>query len=181
MEFSVSIPDFEDARDFFLLAKDRLLDINDWGKMLQTNDFQIYLTDNNGHKVHRDAHVDDLVVIKGLIDNSEKWVRISKLQYDFFPDIKSEAIYILLESSYPPSGYDPANTAEKGTETVLIKRDYKTITAHCNGGNELPDVDDMHPDEHVNTSQDIHPVLNMPSIQLQKLLEALLYIPDASN
>ncbi len=42
MEVSVTAADIDDARDLFLLAKDRLLDVNDWNYSLKGN-FRIML------------------------------------------------------------------------------------------------------------------------------------------
>ncbi len=175
MEVSTTAADIDDARDLFLLAKDRLLDVNDWNYSLKGN-FRIVLTDARGQKLQRSARVDDMICIaasNGAGIGSEMWIRISRIQYDFFPDISSESISMLLETAHSPSG--------KGTgadnirqETILIKREGPTLTAHCNAGNELPGADDENPDAHLNRSEELHPVLCIPQSDLQQLLADLV-------
>lgn len=183
MEHSFEVKDFEDARDLFLLAKDRLLDVNDWNSLFQSKDYQIALTNEKGEKLHRDARVDDLVLIQATNNtgnSSDMWVRISKIQYDFFPDIRSESISMLLETSYSPSGNGVEQMNNK-IETLLIKRENSTLTAHCNAGDELPDIDDETPNEHLDNTIDLHPVLSIPKEQLRQLLSGLISISEEAE
>lgn len=176
MEFNIKIPDFDDAREMFLLAKDRLLDINDWNSLISDTNYNITLTDKSGQKRQRNAKVGDLINIsaknsKG--NTSEMWVLLTAIQYDFFPDIRSESISLLLEMTFSPSGAGVQPTPES-VETILIKREGYIITAHCNAGNELPDVDAETPGDRINTDIDLHPVLSIPKAQLQQLLQGFL-------
>ncbi len=125
MEYSINIPDFDDAREMFLLAKDRLLDVNDWNSLFAGNEYNILLTDDKGQKRHRDARVDDLVNISAtnnMGNTSDTWVKIKTIQYDFFPDIRSESISLLLEMTYSPSG-DGVDNMNNEVATILIKRE----------------------------------------------------------
>lgn len=176
MEFSIDIHDIYDARDLFLLAKDRLLDINDWNELFSGNEFNITLTNSKGQKLHRDARVDDLLHIiatNHLGNHSDMWVAISKIQYDFFPDIRSESISMLLETTHSPSGNGIGDINHQ-SETILIKREEHIITAHCNAGNELPGPDADTPNVYINNSIELHPVLNIPIKHIQQLLKGLI-------
>lgn len=175
MEVSVTAADIDDARDLFLLAKDRLLDVNDWNYSLKGN-FRIMLADARGQKLLRGARVDDMLCISAGNDDgigSEMWIRISRIQYDFFPDIRSESISMLLETAHSPSGNGTGNDNVQ-QETVLIKREGPTLTAHCNAGNELPGEDDENPDAHLNRHDELHPVLCIPQADLRQLLQDLV-------
>ncbi len=175
MEVSTTAADIDDARDLFLLAKDRLLDVNDWNYSLKGN-FSITLTDARGQKLQRSARVGDMICIaasNGAGIGSEMWIRISRIQYDFFPDISSESISMLLETAHSPSG-NGTGADNLQQETILIKREGPTLTAHCNAGNELPEAGDEGPDTHLNRSEDLHPVLCIPQTDLQQLLTDLL-------
>lgn len=172
MEFSQHLPNLDDARDLFLLAKDRLLDVNDWNSMLTNTDYHITLTNANGQKQHRDARVGDLIRFTEANQKdaaTEKWIAITKIQYDFFPDIRSESISML---------FNTANSASDGTnqETILIKREHLTVTAHCNAGNELPGEDAETPDEHLNTTIELHPVFSLSQPHLQHFIQQLIAI-----
>lgn len=180
MEHSLTISDIEDAKDLFLLAKDRLLDVNDWNSLFPEKGYHIQLTNSKGEKLHRDARVDDLISIKAANNNgntSEMCVRIGKIQYDFYPDVRSESISMLLEMAYSPSG-DGIEHADKKVETLLIKREYGKLTAYCNSGNELPGPDDESPSKPVNADTDLHPVLCIPTNQLQQMLAGLIAMTE---
>ena len=53
----------------FLTAKERLLDVNDWNSLFQANDYKISLTDKEGKRINRDAHVHDVVFIAPVNEN----------------------------------------------------------------------------------------------------------------
>lgn len=164
MEYHVNTTLTEDAEDLFVIAKDRLLDINEWNQLFHANSYTVALTDTKGQKAHRSARMHDMIKIS---DNTkmEKWVNISHIQYDNFPDINSESISLLLELK---------NEDHKSLETILVKRENSSVTIHCNGGNELPRPEDESPDDHLITDVDRHPVLNLPSIELQELLKGII-------
>lgn len=175
MEVSITTADIDDARDLFLLAKDRLLEVNDWNYSLKGN-FRISLTDAAGRKQQRSARVGDMLCISAGNNEgigSEMWIYIRRIQYDFFPDIRSESISMLLETAQSPSGN---GTGEDNIrqETILIKREGPTLTAHCNAGNELPEEDDDNPNAHLNRDIELHPVLSIPQHSLQQLLSDLI-------
>ncbi|HYD21769.1 MAG TPA: hypothetical protein VEB40_09865 [Flavipsychrobacter sp.] len=173
MEVSVTLADIEDARDLFLLAKDRLLDVNDWGHLFPGS-YNISLTDRKGRPLHRSAHVDDMIYI--AVDNgSGMWISIRTIQYDLFPDIESELISMLLQPAHSPSGLSTGAYPMR-EETILIKRESTTLTAHCNAGNELPESRDRNPNAHLNTDFDLHPALNILQADLQGLLKGLITV-----
>lgn len=172
MEHSINIPDIDDARDMFLLAKDRLLDINDWNTFFTNGSFNIELKSNKGEKLHRDARTDDMVHIAATNNtgiSTESWAKVKQIQYDFFPDIRSESISLLLTTSNSPSG-NGIESEHVAYETILIKREQNIITVHCNAGNELPMLEDEYPDEHINSLTDLHPVISIPTESLSQLL-----------
>lgn len=178
MEYSITLHDIDDARDMFLLAKDRLLDVNDWNNLYKSNDYSFLLTKPNGSKLHRDARIDDRIKISATNNNgnsSDMWVRIDKIQYDFFPDVNSESISMLLEMSYSPSG-DGVDTPNRPVESIVLKREHNSLTAHCNIGNELPALEDKTPNEQINTKTDLHPILSIPNEQLEQLLQGLIAV-----
>lgn len=175
MEVSITAADIDDARDLFLLAKDRLLDVNDWNYSLKGN-YRITLTDAAGHKLQRIARVGDMLCISAGNEvgiGSEMWIRISRIQYDFFPDVLSESISMLLETAHSPTG-NATGSDNMQQETILIKREGPTLTAHCNAGNELPETNDEDPNAHLNRDAELHPVLSIPQGSLQQLLSDLI-------
>ena len=63
LEESVSFDTLEDAEDMFVLAKQRLLHVNDWHRVSQTIKSGFRLVDDHGHPLHRSAHRGDLICI----------------------------------------------------------------------------------------------------------------------
>lgn len=174
MEFNQHLQNLDDARDLFMLAKERLLDVNDWNSMLDNSNYYITLTNTKEQKQHRDAQVGDLIRLSIATQKdatTEKWIEITKIQYDFFPDIHSESISMLLNAAFSHSDSHAENQ-----ETILIKREGLTITAHCNAGNELPGEDAETPDEHINKHIELHPVLNLSIRDLQHFIQQLVAI-----
>lgn len=88
MEYSISTKTMDDAEDLFIVAKERLLDVNDWH-----SEYEFALTDSHKHKVHRNAHMGDFIK-KGA--QPEQWYVINKIQYDDYPDIAGESITIFM-------------------------------------------------------------------------------------
>lgn len=110
MEYSINTHAIEDAEDLFVLAKDRLLDINDWQAK---NNYT--LTDSHKHKVHRNVHTGDFIRIDS---NPEEWLIVNKIQYDDYPDIAGESITLFLST---------ISDAES-MHTVAINRVGKVLT-----------------------------------------------------
>ena len=99
----------EDAEDLFILAKDRLLDVNDWNE----GNGNYTLTDSHKHKLHRNAHTGDFIKA-----GEEQWLVINKIQYDDYPDVNGESITLFL--SY-------TNDTES-MHTVAVNRVGKVLT-----------------------------------------------------
>jgi hypothetical protein len=125
MEYTISTNNLEDAEDLFIVAKERLLDINDWHS---ANRF--ILTDAHQHKVQRNAHKGDFIT-KSSFPN-EKYI-INKIQYDDYPDIAGESITIFMAH---------ANDAES-MQSVSINRVGKLLTVLGHNLNFLGNAEDF--------------------------------------
>lgn len=110
MEYSVSTRSLEDAEDLFIVAKERLLDINDW-----QNEQNYTLTDSHKHKLHRNAHTGDFVKINSF---PEGLLIINKIQYDDYPDIAGESITMFMSTANDP----------ESMHTIAISRVGKIVT-----------------------------------------------------
>ena len=75
MEYHIKAIDIDDAKDAFLLAKDRLLDVSDWNTLSGNTEYKIALTNNKGQKVHRDARVFDKLQISTSNSSGIKYHR----------------------------------------------------------------------------------------------------------
>ncbi len=124
MERSIVMQTNEDADSLFLIAKDRLLDVNEWGNILS---FNTTLTDTHGQKVHRDAHMGDLV--KAEVSDGLFWAHIDNILYDKYPDDNAEELSINLVNTVPPSGADKLSESVKLTGKLSIRRVKSVVTA----------------------------------------------------
>ena len=53
----------EDAEELFVIAKDRLLDINEWHEITTSIKTRFQLVDKRGHPLQRHVHKGDFIVI----------------------------------------------------------------------------------------------------------------------
>ncbi|MBS1772072.1 MAG: hypothetical protein JST82_04385 [Bacteroidetes bacterium] len=90
MDYSISTNTMDDAEDLFIVAKEKLLDVNDWHC-----NYPFILNDSKKHKVHRNAHSGDFIQ---RTSTSDEWYVINKIQYDDYPDIAGESITIFLSN-----------------------------------------------------------------------------------
>lgn len=170
MDFMQQFSDLDDAREFFIIAKERLLDVNDWHNMAPGHTLYFSLTNHSGQKQHRDMRVGDIISIT-TDEGTEIPVKIDTIQYDFFPDIRSESISILLSSAH----------GQAKQETIMIKRESTIVSIHCNKGNELPKPEDERPDEHLQHGPELHPVLNIPNNALSELLLNMIAVYEPES
>ncbi len=108
MEYSINTHSTDDAEDLFIVAKERLLDINDWRE-----GHTYTLTDGHKRKAHRNAHSGDFIKI-----NTDTWVYINKIQYDDYPDIAGESITMFMSTE----------SDTESMHTVAINRVGKVLT-----------------------------------------------------
>lgn len=170
MDFMQQFSDRDDAREFFIIAKERLLDVNDWHNMVPGHTLHFSLTNQSGQKQHRDMRVGDTISIT-TGEGSDISIRVETIQYDFFPDIRSESISILLSTTQ----------GQAKQETIMIKRESATVSIHCNKGNELPHPEDERPDEHLAEGPELHPVLNISNNALSELVQNMIAVYEPES
>lgn len=125
----------EDAEDMFVVAKERMLDINNWKK---ENPFfnAFILADAYGKEVHRPAHTGDYIHIK---NGTEAWVHIDAIEYDDYPDINTETIAIRIHPCPAPQIHvdeDPYQINSAVSSTIVVERLDRRLTAFYHGRNE---------------------------------------------
>lgn len=139
LEISVSTETIDDAEDDFVLAKEKLLDINNWGKHTAAFQLGFTLTDHNGKHVHRHAHKGDYIKVQSQTDNSiVDWAYIEAIEYDDYPDVDVETIAMRLHPGMNPLD---KNDNKMATHIYVIERHDKTlyITYHSRN-NEATDA-----------------------------------------
>lgn len=115
MEYSVVANSLEEAEDLFLLAKDRLLDINEWHSLC-ANGTVYTLMDKHKQKVHRNAHTHDLIKKS---NGSDECYFISGIVYDDFPDVAGETLSLLLQPE--------TSATDEHLQAIIVKRIGKVL------------------------------------------------------
>ena len=147
---TITTPTTEDAEDWFVDAKERLLDVNNWKKFSGIADVEFKLTDVNGRIVNRRARRGDLIRIdiagRGYeFDGGFEWTAIEAIEYDDYPDICMETFAMRLRPSANPMSKNNDVFADfsdnEATSTFVIERIGKKLSAYYHGRNEQGDLE----------------------------------------
>ncbi len=180
----------EDAEDMFLLAKERLLNVNEWKKLIDGTSAEFQLTDINGTPLNRNAHVGDDICIDipgpgNVAGNSKDWVKVEEIVYDDYPDENGEMISIRLRPISAPVNKNESTAhffKDTATSTIQIKRWGKIVAAYYYGRNEVPNTQtDNVLDTVRNIAVAATAIAAFSSIQWTNLLEGLLKTIDTEK
>ena len=149
LKHSFTAESVDDAEEFFIIAKDRLLDVNKWDKTADSASATFCLTDHQGRELHRKAHKDDYIRINIPGPGAETgggydWVRIEAIVYDDYPDENSESIVMQVRPAQSPVDGHPSVAhffTDEATSTFDIERHGKMLIARYYGRNEIPNTD----------------------------------------
>lgn len=147
---SITARSAEDAEDWFVDAKERLMAVNNWQKWSAMTSAGFRLTDSHGSVVNRRARKGDHIRIDlpGQVTGLEsgfEWVTIEAIEYDDYPDISAETFAIRLGPSGNPVNHGDTDLhnfpAGDATSTFVIERRGKRLSATYHGRNEVEDTD----------------------------------------
>jgi len=166
----------EDAEDWFVDAKERLLDVSNWRKYSSLNP-EFRLTDSHGRAVSRKAHRGDHIRID-LPDGKLagvpgfEWAKIEAIEYDDYPDLVMETLALRIRNCEIPLPHSQDeylwNAAVTGT--FVIERRMRKITATYHGRNQYGG-DDLMTGEMDHTEW-----LGLAANEWEKLLKGLVRI-----
>lgn len=162
LKYDVLAHSVEDADELFVIAKDRLLNVNKW-KQICPDFAELHLTDSHGNEMQRNAHYNDYIKIDEPGQATE-WVHIDGIEYNDFPDEDYETMAIRMRDAKQPSEYSDeqySDTGNKATGTIVVERRARHIAAHYYSRNE---------------STTAATWLSGHDAQWQALVEALLYV-----
>ena len=96
----------EYAEDWFIDAKERLLDVNKWSKYSSLANVNFSLADHHGKALSRHARKGDFISINILRQDSREdkscWIAIEAIEYDDYPDIDMETFAMFIRPSLEP-------------------------------------------------------------------------------
>jgi hypothetical protein len=186
LKHSITLESIDDAEEMFLIAKDRLTDVNHWNDVAGKMGAKFSLTDHHGKELHRHAHLGDYIKIDipgpgNAEGEGFDWVHIDKIIYDDYPDDGTESIAILVRPCNSPTHPDGETAhffSDDSTSTFIVERHNKIIIAHYYGRNEVPNTDaDGILNKVRNVAVAIGGLLGISDIQWQSLIEGLIAIP----
>ena len=135
--YSIYTDAVEDAEDWFVDAKERLMDINNWRKYGGSTGVDFKLTDSHGKVLNRKAHNADHIRITVVQQAAVfDWVVIEALEYDDYPDIDMETFAMRVRPGNHPLIKQDDHGMNDATSTIVIERKGKKLAASYHGRNE---------------------------------------------
>jgi len=140
LEYTVVCDTTEDAEDFFVDAKERLMDINNWNRYGRIEGVVFRLRDSHGKEAHRHARKGDSIRVDIPVNGPGEsggfdWVAIEAIEYDDYPDLGLETFGMRLHPSLNPMNAQAGNGAyapgDNATGTfVILRRGNKLISTY---------------------------------------------------
>jgi hypothetical protein len=183
IEHIVAASDENDARKLFLIARNRLLDVNHWHEFSGPLSATFQLTDQNGNEVYRTAEVGDYFKIEipapGPAEgNGFDWARIESIEDKSDSNGSKELMGILVRPAPDPKD-NSDNVAHffksDSTSSFIVYRDGKKVTAVIFGRNEMPNTETSNVIDKVrNTIVGLTAILGFSNLQWKNLAKGLL-------
>jgi hypothetical protein len=127
--------DEDEARQFYKVASERLLNVNDWGKRAGSLSAEFQLTDEHGNQVKRAAHKGDhfRIDIPGpgsKAGGGYDWVVVEDIKEVKEKNVESIAVLVRPTSNPKTNDENVAHFySEASTSTFEIAREDKKVTA----------------------------------------------------
>ena len=137
------LPTEDEARNLFVQAKERLLDVNHWKDISEDISTSFVLVDNFGNLKSGPPKPGDFVKIDipgpgPTAGEGHDWVKVEAIEDYSAPDASQESISILVRPSHDPRMEE--GTAHffdnKATSSFVVKRDKNNVSAAVHGRNE---------------------------------------------
>ncbi|SEA40399.1 hypothetical protein [Pedobacter hartonius] len=139
-----------DAKDFYQIAKRRLLHPSKWAEICEVPLSTFTLTDTEGNTLTREAREGDYLKIDipgpgTHSGDSFDWVRIEKIEEEVSAD--SEIVSLQARPAANPASDDTSTAhffTSLATSTFQVKRTGNLVYAEEHGRNEVPNTDTSH-------------------------------------
>lgn len=136
----------EEARQFYKVAKQRLIEVNNWQKWAGAATAHFQLTDAEGNDVSRTVQEGDYFKIDipgpgSLTGDGFDWVQVEKVQETNEENGEQIAIQVRPASNPNNKRSDVAHFfSDSASSSFIVKRDEKKVTASVHGRNEKPNT-----------------------------------------
>lgn len=144
---TVHAVDDNDARRLFMIARNRLVDVNHWHEWSSPAHF--HLVDKEGNPLDRTAEKGDMFAIDIKAPGPREgfgrdWVFIESVDDHSDPDRSEEHMAIRVRPAPNPRSSETSNTAhfftDDATSTFIVSRKGKDVIASVFGRNEVPNT-----------------------------------------
>lgn len=180
---SITAATVQEAEDWFVDGKERLLDVNNWKRYSVSVSAEFRLTDHNGKPANRVARKGDHIKIDIPGPGSEAgsgfdWVVIEAIEYDDYPDEDMETIAMRVRPAENPTDRTETGIAhffsDSATSTFVVERTGKKVAAKYYGRNESANIEGGVVDKVRNTGVAIGAWLGMSDAQWTSLVKGLI-------
>jgi hypothetical protein len=146
---SVKAADENDARKLFMIARNRLMDVNRWKEFSGAASATFRLTDQQGNELNRTLEKGDLFKIDLPAPGPAEgkgydWVKVEAIEEIGNPNGEKESIAIRVRPTPSPltEGNETAHFFDgKATSSFIIERNGSEVSAAVYGRNEVPNTE----------------------------------------
>lgn len=142
------LDDLQTAQFYFEIAKQRLLDVNNWHHISKIEASVFTLINEKGEKLNSTAKVGDYFKIDipgpgSKVGNGYDWVKIELIQEIKNEGLDKEALIMKVRPAKNPERQDKEVAhflKDKATSTFIVAREGSKIAAEVHGRNEMPNI-----------------------------------------
>jgi hypothetical protein len=187
IDHSVTAVDENDARKLFMIARNRLVNVNHWKEFSGPASANFRLTDAAGKELDRTVEQGDLFKIDLPAPGPAEgkgydWVKVEAVEETGNPNGNKESIAIRVRPTQSPltPGNDTAHFfSEKATSSFVVERNGTEVTAGVFGRNEVPNTDTNNIIDKVrNAIVGSTAILGFSNVQWKSLLKGLIETKD---
>ena len=146
VEESIELASDEEAKSFFNIVKNRLLNVNKWKEFAGTLSASFQLTDSGGQEINRRPAKGDYFKINipapGIVSgDGYDWVRVEEIKESSHDQDEYTAVRVRPAPSPVNAKEDVAHFySDEATSNFIVSREGRKIIAGVYGRNEKPNV-----------------------------------------
>ena len=146
VEESIELASDEEAKSFFNIVKNRLLNVNKWKEFAGTLSASFQLTDSGGQEINRRPAKGDYFKINipapGIVSgDGYDWVRVEEIKESSHDQDEYTAVRVRPAPSPVNAKEDVAHFySDEATSNFIVSREGRKIVAGVYGRNEKPNV-----------------------------------------
>ncbi len=140
----------EEASTFYEVAKQRLIDVNNWDKVSNLPSSTFMLCDSTGQQVNRNVQLGDYLKIDIPAPGTDTGDGFDWVKVEFIEEQQQDGADIMSFRVRPtdnPESQEQAVAhffADAATSTFQVKKSGTTVFAEVHGRNEVPNTDTEH-------------------------------------